>query len=137
MSRLDKIIQSGDAVETLRVGLAARSAAERGEFCECAEPDLTGYDLMCGHCLLENEGQRQRRERAMKEPHEFVPMRGLKSENYQMCQFCSGWNDDARHQLASPGEGQAGKRTNGQEAQEASVSETAIRERSQAGGGDQ
>ena len=90
--RASEIIKRGDPEEILRMAFGARMAAESGEFCECEEPSVHGLDLMCGHCLYENQGQIERRERAMREPHEF---QGRSGE--QLCRLCAGWEDDPRH----------------------------------------
>lgn len=93
MSRdhLKEIIESGDTERLVAVGLRAAFSDER---CECAEPILTGLDLMCGHCLRENQGQIEKRTTALNSPHAFRPReRGLP----EMCDFCSRWKDDPLH----------------------------------------
>lgn len=95
--RASEIIAQGDPGAILRMALGARFAAEAGRFCECAEPSLHGFDLMCGNCLLENEGQIERRTRQINEPHEFVPGRGDAQKRLGMCGICSMWEDDPRH----------------------------------------
>lgn len=85
------------------MALGARFAAEEGRFCQCAEPDLHGRDLMCGNCLLENEGQIKRRETAMREPHPFEPdpREGSAASQMGMCNLCAMWEDDPRHMDAN------------------------------------
>ena len=98
MSRASEIIASGDPEEILMMALGARFAAEDGRFCECAKPSLHGYDLMCGECLLENEGQIERATARIREPHPFeVDQRREASRRLGMCAICSGWQDDPRH----------------------------------------
>jgi hypothetical protein len=74
--------------------------AEDGRYCECAEPVLHGFDLMCGECLLENRDQIAKREARIRAPHTFEPMTDLP----YMCAVCAGWEDDQRHGEASDAE---------------------------------
>ncbi len=66
-------------------------------FCACAEPDVTGRDLMCVRCNLEVKAQRERREREMSEPHPYEPM-SSNGRDFEMCGFCSRWKDDPIHE---------------------------------------
>lgn len=99
MSKLDEIVARGDTREVLRAALGAWFAAHEGRYCECDEPSLRGLDLMCGECLLENRSQIEKRERAMREPHEFVsdPNPRSAAARLGMCRLCSGWRNDPRH----------------------------------------
>lgn len=98
MSRASEIIARGDAEEILSMALGARFAAEEGRFCECAEPSLHGWDLMCGECLLENQGQIERLTARIREPHPFEPSdRSDAARWLGMCGICSMWEDDPRH----------------------------------------
>jgi hypothetical protein len=96
--RAAEIIERGDAMEILRMAMGARFAADEGRFCECAEPSLHGRDLMCGNCLLENEGQRERLEALIRGPHEFV-LDERKRGSYRLgwCGICAMPKDDPRH----------------------------------------
>lgn len=99
MSRASEIIARGNPEEILRMAMGARYAAWEGRFCECAEPSLHGLDLMCGECLLENQSQVEKRERAMREPHAFQPdpLEDTAAARLGMCRLCAGWEDDPRH----------------------------------------
>ncbi len=94
--KAQEIIDRGDPKEIIRVGLRARRQAEEGVFCECSEPILTGYDLMCGSCLRENQGQIERRTGRIRSSHAFEPS-GDGEIRRKMCRICSGWEDDPRH----------------------------------------
>lgn len=99
--RAAEIIRAGDMMAVLRMALQARAAYERGEVCECSEPILHGRDLMCGACLLENEGQRDRLEALIRGPHVFEPNRRGGSMA-RFCQICSFLDTDERHTEPSP-----------------------------------
>lgn len=73
--------------------MGARIAADEGRYCECEHPSLTGLDLMCGHCLLQNRGQEIRRIHRSVDVHGHVPgkLRGY------MCAVCARGPDEARH----------------------------------------
>jgi len=86
------------------MALGARFKAERGEFCECEEPELVGLDLMCGKCLCENREQIAKRERAINEPHNFVP-RGESGIMARFCKVCARFDDDWRHDPARKEQG--------------------------------
>jgi hypothetical protein len=104
MSRFDNLRQradeTGDYGLLIGVALNARFSAEDGRYCECAEPVLHGFDLMCGECLLENRDQIAKREARIRAPHTFEPMTDLP----YMCAVCAGWEDDQRHGEASDAE---------------------------------
>lgn len=96
IDRAQEIIERGDPLEIIRVGLRARRKAEEGVFCECEAPILAAYDLMCGRCLLENQGQIERRTARIRSLHTFEPS-GEGQIKREMCRICSGWKDDPRH----------------------------------------
>lgn len=85
--------------------LGASMRARGGERCPCAEPILTGRDLMCGCCLLENESQIQALLRAISEPHPFEVRDDVDagSMKLRMCALCSRWDTDPRHRASSEG----------------------------------
>ena len=96
--RATEIVQRGDPAEILRMAMGARFAAEEGRFCECEDPSLYGRDLMCGNCLLENQGQRDSLEASMRAPHPFKEnTRSEAARRLGMCGLCAGWKDDPRH----------------------------------------
>lgn len=97
MSRLDEIIAGGDPGEILRAALGARFAAWEGRYCECAEPSLHGFDLMCGNCLLENEGQIERKTARIRDPHPFELSRRDASRRLWWCDICAMPESDPRH----------------------------------------
>lgn len=97
LDRLARCDETGDYGPVIMTGMNARFEAEKGHYCECEHPILTGYDLMCGDCLLENQGQIDKRMRRSREPHAFEPMPKLPI----MCNVCTGWEDDPRHKDAS------------------------------------
>lgn len=105
--RASEIIATGDPMKILSMAMEARFAAWDGRFCKCEQPSLHGLDLMCGNCLLENQSQVEKRERAMREPHEFVPDPDEKSAAARlgMCRLCAGWLDDPRHAVPPSGGG--------------------------------
>lgn len=93
--RLDLILRRG-APAILRVAAVARRLYEEGTVCECPEPILTGYDLMCSRCLRENVGQRDRAEARIRGPHEFVPL-GDGPTKSRFCKICVRPERDPRH----------------------------------------
>ena len=107
MSRASEIIATGDMKRIIGMALDARLKANADVFCLCESPDLVGEDLMCGNCLLENRGQREAKERRMREPHAFVTyfpsgksLTARDREHWEgigMCAVCSYWRDDSRH----------------------------------------
>lgn len=94
--RASKIIASGDAEAILKMAMGAWFAADEGRFCECEEPSLYGYDLMCGNCLLENQQQIERRTALIRGPHAFEPNPRLRNSDY-WCAICSMPKVDPRH----------------------------------------
>jgi hypothetical protein len=98
MDRAAEIIARGDPMEIVGMAMRAREAYEDGRVCECAEPSLHGRDLMCGNCLLENQGQRDALEASMRDPHPFEESRRSDAaRRLGMCDLCAGWKDDPRH----------------------------------------
>ena len=89
LARLD----AGQLGPIVRIGMRARFAAREGRRCECAEPELTGHDLLCGACLLENRDQERRAVDRLVGAHEFVP--GKLSG--RMCAVCTGRANLPRH----------------------------------------
>jgi hypothetical protein len=66
-------LEAGRAAAIIRIGVAARRAAlEMGAYCKCAEPELTGADLLCGACLHQNRDQERRAVDRLVNAHEFV-----------------------------------------------------------------
>lgn len=57
--------------KVLAIALGARAAADEGRYCECLDPEVTGYDLMCSQCLLNNQDQERRRLIHLFGPHPF------------------------------------------------------------------
>lgn len=97
VSRLSDIIASGNNARIIGIALHARSEADAGRYCECEQPALTGLDLMCGECLLENLSQREKKTVWIRAPHEFVPSENDSMRRMEMCGRCSGWLEDPRH----------------------------------------
>lgn len=97
MSKASEIIQRGDPAEIMRMALGAWFAGMDGEYCRCDEPDLHGRDLMCGHCLLENEGQRDRLAALIRGPHAFEPSTRPWRHRMGWCDLCTHPKDDPRH----------------------------------------
>lgn len=83
--------------ELLAITLGARMAREDGTWCDCAEPILTGDDLMCGRCLHENRGQELRKLDAMYGPHDFVPSTRKAGARMGWCDICTYPVEDQRH----------------------------------------
>lgn len=74
----------GWAGEIIAISLGARFARqEHGRRCECVDPILTGDDLMCGRCLLENKGQELRKLDKILGPHDFAPGRSSRPPKTQ------------------------------------------------------
>lgn len=96
--RAAELIRSGDTVAVLTAALNAQMAAAEGRFCECDEPILHGRDLMCGACLLENVGQRERLEALIRGPHAYEPRVRLGVER-PWCAICAFPESDARHRV--------------------------------------
>ena len=63
----------GNPRSVLRIAFRARGAAAKGRYCQCLEPQLTGKDLMCGVCLLQNQDQERRAVDRLVGAHDFVP----------------------------------------------------------------
>lgn len=94
MSRADDMIKRSDTDGLLRAALNAAFSDER---CECVEPDLHGRDLMCGHCLRENQGQRDRAQARISEPHPFELSERPAPKRLGWCAVCARTEDDPRH----------------------------------------
>jgi hypothetical protein len=94
--KLAKALAASDSGEwgpVLGIAMRARSAADRGEFCECPEPLLVGADLMCGACLRNNRDQERAAVDRLVRAHDFVPgkLGGL------MCKVCTMGRSAPRH----------------------------------------
>lgn len=59
-------------VEEFVKALECREAMERGIYCECDEPDLSG-GLMCRKCWYRNKDAEREACARICEPHQFVP----------------------------------------------------------------
>lgn len=81
------------AAAILAVALSARAAADEGRYCECAEPEVTGFDLLCAECLLNNKDQERARVRSFTHAHEFVPGK----LGGAFCKVCVRLETDPRH----------------------------------------
>jgi hypothetical protein len=77
------------------LGIAARArlAADAGRRCECPEPELTGEDLLCGACLLNNKNQERRKVTKLVQAHDFVPGK----LGGRMCSVCTMPERAERH----------------------------------------
>ena len=102
--RATEVIREGDPGAILKMALGAMFAAEEGRFCECAEPSLHGFDLMCGNCLLENEGQIERRTARIRDPHPFELSDRDAARRLRWCSICTMPEDDPRHAGVLPKE---------------------------------
>lgn len=62
---------------------------------------VSEYEDLHGDCLLENLGQREKRERVMRSPHGFVadPRPKSGAARLGMCRLCLGRRDDPLHVL--------------------------------------
>jgi hypothetical protein len=93
-----------DEAEVRRLmGVAARGylAEMHGEYCQCSQPDVVGRKAtLCFKCGLIDQRSVERVNRALGEPHPFEPL-GETVLRSQMCGFCSGWREDARHREVS------------------------------------
>lgn len=93
----EEALKNGDAKPLVALGMKCALSGFQGLRCKCETPELYGLDIMCRECLLENEGQRQKRVEAHRSPHEFVPKENSTRLDVGMCGFCSGWRNDPRH----------------------------------------
>jgi len=71
-------------------------AKDSDESCACVEPIDNGGTL-CGRCVKWSATLDARRVEEHRRPHAFVPYERAPF----MCAFCAGWEDDARHKVAS------------------------------------
>lgn len=76
----------------IALAFGARAAQDEGRYCECPDPILTGNDLMCGACLLNNKDQERKRCAVICNAHEFVPW-----EVAGFCGTCARGEADPRH----------------------------------------
>ena len=83
------------AAAILAVALSARAAADEGRYCECAEPEVTGFDLMCAECLLNNRDQERARVRSFAHAHDFIP--DTAHFDGAFCKVCIRIETDPRH----------------------------------------
>lgn len=83
-----------DPARLLGIALRARGAADKGRYCECAEPLTAGLDLMCGACLLNNKDQERRRVIDFVRAHDFVA--GEHGSGW-ICERCTLFEDHERH----------------------------------------
>lgn len=96
---LAKALSDSDASTLVAIALRARAAADQGRYCECAEPELVGDDLLCGACLLNNRDQEVKAVLRLVSAHEFVPSTRFKSAefNAHFCAVCTQSVDHPRH----------------------------------------
>lgn len=92
------------AIEQLRsgenpgaiIGIALRArmdADEHGIYCECAQPEVEGDDLLCGECLHNNRVQELKLLYRYYGPHDFVPGK----LGGHMCAVCVYPETEPRH----------------------------------------
>lgn len=81
------------AAAIFAVALSARAAADEGRYCECAEPEVAGLDLMCAECLLNNKDQERALVRSFTHAHKFVPGK----LGGAFCKVCVQLETDPRH----------------------------------------
>ena len=75
-------------------------AEMRGEFCQCAEPDIEGRKAsLCFRCGLVNQEAKRRVGAAMRAAHPFKPM-GDGPIRSRYCDFCAHLKEDKRHEQA-------------------------------------
>lgn len=90
---LEAALTAPDAAALLRISLRARAAAHDGRFCECGDPDVVGYDLMCGHCLLNNQDQERRAVIRRVAAHPFE----VDEDSHLKWCWCTQFEDHPRH----------------------------------------
>lgn len=89
--------RKGEVGAVVAIALRARSAADDGRYCRCAEPLLAGLDLMCGACLLNNGDQEVRKLLSIYGAHAFD------ADTSKPHRVAMGWckctypEDDPRH----------------------------------------
>lgn len=90
---------AGNPAAIVRIGLRATLEADKGRYCECADPLIKGKDLMCGACLLRNRDQEIAAVIHLVEAHEFEPSTKFKSAefNAHFCKRCMQSVDHERH----------------------------------------
>lgn len=91
-----EMLDSGDFGGLFRAVLESREAADRGEYCECAEP--LGDGMSCGRCL------RRSKVRELAAVHRIVDAHDYEPGRIGMCDRCSCFEDAPRHH-GTPAEG--------------------------------
>lgn len=69
---LGRLKSDDDAGPLLSIVAGSILAADRGEYCECTEPDVVVDGLMCGACLRRNKEQERKAVRRIAWAHDFV-----------------------------------------------------------------
>lgn len=96
VAALDQM-ESGDYGPVLAIALGARVKADDGRYCVCADPLLSGLDLMCSACLLNNRDQEKRKLLSLYGAHDF------EADTASETRVAMGWckctypKDDPRH----------------------------------------
>lgn len=81
----------------LRLALESRDRVERGIYCECPEPVLSGSALMCFGCECRNRGQEVAAVHRVVDAHEFVPSDPDDEFWRHWCDICTQLDDHPRH----------------------------------------
>ena len=99
--RLNRAIANGDAATILQIGLRSRFEADKGNVCQCPEPEHVNPgggkgDLMCGICGLRDEAAYARYEAEFRN-HEFVESADERYREIGWCDFCTNKRDHPFH----------------------------------------
>lgn len=108
MSKIDDLIESGDARGLLREWARSEIAEREGRFCQCAQPDLTGRkSYLCFACGLKNMARKAEIEAAMVAPHGYEVVERFKGRIAEdiCCDFCSMPRAHPIHAAQQPGGG--------------------------------
>ena len=104
--RLTVAIEDGDAEAIVRIGMRSVIEADRGNTCQCPEPEHVAPgggkgDLMCGICGLRDEAARAVYE-AEFHNHEFVESHTELKRYMGWCGYCTFKRDHPNHEQDTP-----------------------------------
>ncbi len=102
--KIQKAIEEGDAAAVLAIGLHCRFEADRGNVCQCAEPEHVSNggrggkgDLMCGICGLQDQAAKAIWEDEFYN-HAFVESDDDFKRKIGWCGYCTFKRDHPNHQ---------------------------------------
>lgn len=103
--QLQQAIEEGDAATVLKIGLHSATEADRGNVCQCPEPEHVTPgggkgDLMCGICGLRDEAAMARYEAEFYN-HAFVESDDEMKRAIGWCGYCTFKRDHPNHRGSS------------------------------------